>query len=46
MTPVGLVLLFLTGVGPLLAWRKSTVSNAAHQFLWPASAAVVVAGGG
>src|SRR4029078_8103747 len=25
LTPVGLVLLFLTGVGPLLAWRKSTV---------------------
>src|ERR671935_989719 len=24
MAPVGLVLLFLTGVGPLLAWRKST----------------------
>ena len=27
MAPVGLVLLFLTGVGPLLAWRKSTLSN-------------------
>ena len=24
MTPVGLVLLFLTGVGPLLAWRKTS----------------------
>src|SRR4051812_20209777 len=22
MTPIGLILLFLTGVGPLLAWRK------------------------
>ena len=27
MTPVGLVLLFLTGVGPLLAWRKSSLAN-------------------
>ena len=24
MVPIGLILLFLTGVGPLLAWRKST----------------------
>ena len=24
MLPIGLILLFLTGVGPLLAWRKST----------------------
>src|SRR5213594_1507695 len=24
MAPVGMILLFLTGVGPLLAWRKST----------------------
>jgi hypothetical protein len=35
LTPVGLVLLFLTGVGPLLAWRKSTVGNMVHQFMWP-----------
>ena len=27
MLPIGLILLFLTGVGPLLAWRKSTLSN-------------------
>jgi cytochrome c-type biogenesis protein CcmF len=35
MAPVGIVMLFLTGVGPLLAWRKSTFSNARHQFMWP-----------
>ncbi|MGE0705708.1 MAG: cytochrome c-type biogenesis CcmF C-terminal domain-containing protein, partial [Vicinamibacterales bacterium] len=40
MRPIGLVLLFLTGVGPLLAWRKSAVSNLVHQFLWPVSSAV------
>src|SRR5881628_1650841 len=27
LIPIGLILLFLTGVGPLLAWRKSTVRN-------------------
>jgi cytochrome c-type biogenesis protein CcmF len=35
MTPVGLVLLMLTGVGPLLAWRRSSFENIAPQFLWP-----------
>src|SRR6185295_3665959 len=33
ITPIGLVLLFLTGVGPLLAWRKSTLGNLRYQFL-------------
>jgi cytochrome c-type biogenesis protein CcmF len=41
MAPVGLVLLFLTGVAPLLAWRKSTVSNLRAQFLWPFVAGVL-----
>ena len=27
MLPIGLILLLLTGIGPLLAWRKSTLSN-------------------
>ena len=35
MLPVGLVLLLLTGIGPLLAWRKSSVENMRNQFLWP-----------
>src|SRR5918994_154547 len=35
MAPIGLALLFLTGVGPLLAWRKSTPANLRYQFLWP-----------
>ena len=43
MLPMGLILLFLTGVGPLLAWRKSTFDNAREQFLWPALAAIVTA---
>src|SRR5882724_1009810 len=35
MTPVGLILLMLTGVGPLLAWRRASFENIAPQFLWP-----------
>src|SRR6267154_4526769 len=37
MAPVGLVLLLLTGIGPLLAWRRSTIKNLAESFLWPAA---------
>ena len=44
MLPIGLFMLFLTGFGPLLAWRKSTLSNLRDQFLWPTLAAVVVGG--
>ena len=45
MVPIGLVLLMLTGVGPLLAWRKSSASNLAYQFAWPVSLAVATAAG-
>ena len=44
MLPIGLTLLLLTGVGPMLAWRKSTVANLIQQFLWPVSAALITAG--
>jgi cytochrome c-type biogenesis protein CcmF len=43
MAPIGLILLFLTGVGPLLAWRKSTVKNIADQFMVPTLSGVVTA---
>ena len=45
MLPIGLVLLLLTGIGPLLAWRRSTVSNLALQFVWPAMSALATAAG-
>ncbi|HEY4187679.1 MAG TPA: cytochrome c-type biogenesis CcmF C-terminal domain-containing protein [Polyangia bacterium] len=41
MVPIGLVLLFLTGVGPLIAWRKATVSHLRYQFFWPSLTAGV-----
>jgi cytochrome c-type biogenesis protein CcmF len=43
MIPIGLMLLLLTGIGPLLAWRKSTLSNLLYQFVWPAVVAVTTA---
>jgi len=33
--PIGLLLLFLTGVGPLLAWRKSSLDSLKRNFLGP-----------
>ena len=33
--PLGLLLLALTGVGPLIAWRKASTSNLRRQFVWP-----------
>jgi cytochrome c-type biogenesis protein CcmF len=36
MLPIGLILLFLTGVGPMLAWRKSTLASIRVNLLWPA----------
>jgi len=44
MLPVGLTLLLLTGIGPLLAWRKSTLVNLRDQFLIPVGAALAVGG--
>src|SRR5260370_10944609 len=33
--PIGLLLLFLTGVGPLLAWRKTSTESMKRKFGWP-----------
>lgn len=33
--PLGLFLLFLTGVGPLIAWRKASIANLQRQFIAP-----------
>jgi cytochrome c-type biogenesis protein CcmF len=41
--PIGLFLLLLTGVGPLIAWRRSSVESLKKSFLWPTVAAVGVA---
>ncbi len=36
--PIGLALLALTGVGPLIAWRKASVRNLQRQFAMPVAA--------
>jgi cytochrome c-type biogenesis protein CcmF len=41
--PVALLLLLLTAVGPLLAWRKTSLESLKRNFLWPAIGALVVA---
>src|SRR5579885_1451339 len=43
--PIGLFLLFLTGVGPLIAWRRSSLASLKRAFLWPtvAGAALMIA---
>jgi cytochrome c-type biogenesis protein CcmF len=41
--PIGLLILFLTGVGPLLAWRKTSTESLKRNFGWPL--AVGIAGG-
>lgn len=39
-----LFLLFLTGVGPLIAWRRATVASVRRQFVGPAVFGVVIGG--
>ena len=40
--PIGLFLLFLTGVGPLFAWRKTSLESLKKAFLWPVIFSAVV----
>jgi cytochrome c-type biogenesis protein CcmF len=44
MAPIGLILLFLTGVGPLIAWRKASIENLRQQFLLPSVMGLITAG--
>lgn len=40
--PVALLLLLLTAVGPLLAWRKTSIESLKRNFLWPCLGALGV----
>ncbi|GAB1342260.1 heme lyase CcmF/NrfE family subunit [Gemmatimonas sp.] len=40
--PLGLLLLALTGIGPLIAWRRASLANLQRQFTAPVIAGVVV----
>src|ERR671912_449234 len=39
--PLGLLLLGLTGIGPLIAWRKASTANLRRQFIAPVASGVV-----
>jgi len=41
--PVALLLILLTAVGPLLAWRKTSFESLKRNFLWPTVGALAVA---
>ena len=43
MRPIGLALLVLTGTAPLLAWRKSSITNLLQSLAWPAAGAAATA---
>src|SRR5882724_4641495 len=42
MVPIGLFLLFLTGVGPLFAWRKTSVESLRRNFQLPGIASLLL----
>ncbi|HEY3933010.1 MAG TPA: cytochrome c-type biogenesis CcmF C-terminal domain-containing protein [Gemmatimonadales bacterium] len=42
--PLGLFLLALTGIGPLIAWRKASAANLRRQFILPVAGSMVTAG--
>ncbi len=39
--PLGLLLLVLTGIGPVIAWRKASVRNLRRQFVAPVALGVI-----
>jgi cytochrome c-type biogenesis protein CcmF len=41
--PLGLLLLLLTGIGPLIAWRHASTGNLKRQFVWPTTALLLTA---
>jgi cytochrome c-type biogenesis protein CcmF len=43
--PIGLFLLFLTGIGPLLAWRSTTLRSIRRNFILPSIAMAATAVG-
>jgi cytochrome c-type biogenesis protein CcmF len=44
MVPIGLFLLFLTGVGPLFAWRRTSAESLRRNFQYPGIASLVLVG--
>jgi cytochrome c-type biogenesis protein CcmF len=38
--PLALLLVLLSGIGPVIAWRKATAANLRRNFMWPIGAGV------
>jgi cytochrome c-type biogenesis protein CcmF len=43
VVPLALALVLLSGIGPVIAWRKATPKNARRNFTWPIASGVVTA---
>ncbi len=41
--PIGIFLLFLTGIGPILAWRSTSFKSVRRNFIWPIIAGIGMA---
>jgi cytochrome c-type biogenesis protein CcmF len=41
--PLFLLLIFLMGVGPMIAWRRASWDNLKRNFLWPSTGALIFA---
>ena len=39
--PIGLILLLLTGIGPLFAWRQTSLASLKKSFAWPTLFSVI-----
>jgi cytochrome c-type biogenesis protein CcmF len=42
ITPLALILVLLSGIGPLIAWRRATAANLRRNFALPAAAGALV----
>ncbi len=42
-TPLFLLMVFLMGVGPMIAWKKASWDNLKRNFLWPSVASLIFA---
>ena len=41
MVPIGLLLLLLTGIGPLIPWKRATTEQLKKNFFYPVMAAII-----
>ena len=41
--PIGIFLVLLTGIGPLLAWRQTSLDRVKRNFIWPTALALLTA---